>query len=67
MLNAVAARQPATIGFRSRTALDESPETAKKVRMAVKLAKGGDRDALHYLYTLYADNVYGYVRSIVHD
>jgi RNA polymerase sigma-70 factor (ECF subfamily) len=67
MLSAVAARQPATIGFRSRTALDESPETARKVRMAVKLAKGGDRDALQYLYTVYSNNIYGYVRSIVHD
>src|ERR1700741_233300 len=67
MLNAVAARQPATIGFRSRTALDESPETARKVRMAVKLAKGGDRDALQYLYSVYSNNIYGYVRSIVHD
>jgi RNA polymerase sigma-70 factor (ECF subfamily) len=67
MLSAVAARQPATIGFRSRTALDESPETARKVRMAVKLAKGGDRDALRYLYTVYSNNIYGYVRSIVHD
>jgi RNA polymerase sigma-70 factor, ECF subfamily len=67
MLSAVATRQPATIGFRSRTALDESPETARKVRMAVKLAKGGDRDALQYLYTVYSNNIYGYVRSIVQD
>jgi RNA polymerase sigma-70 factor, ECF subfamily len=67
MLSAVAARQPATFGFRSRTSLDETPETARKVRAAVKLAKGGDRDALQYLYRLYSDNVYGYVRSIVHD
>lgn len=67
MFSAVAARQPATIGFRSRTSLDESPETARKVRMAVKLAKGGDRDALQYLYSVYSNNIYGYVRSIVHD
>jgi len=67
MISAVAAPQSATIGFRSRTSLDESPETARKVRMAVKLAKGGDRDALQYLYTVYSNNVYGYVRSIVHD
>jgi len=67
MISAVAAPQSATIGFRSRTSLDESPETARKVRMAVKLAKGGDRDALQYLYTVYSNNIYGYVRSIVHD
>jgi RNA polymerase sigma-70 factor (ECF subfamily) len=35
--------------------------------MAVKLAKGGDRDALQYLYSVYSNNIYGYVRSIVHD
>ena len=67
MHSAVAARQSTTIGFRSRTSLDESPETARKVRTAVKLAKGGDRDALQYLYTVYSNNIYGYVRSIVHD
>jgi RNA polymerase sigma-70 factor (ECF subfamily) len=37
------------------------------VRRAVKRAQCGDRDALGFLYTRYADNVYGYVRSIVHD
>jgi RNA polymerase sigma-70 factor, ECF subfamily len=67
MMSAVASREPATIGFRSRTALDESPETALKVRAAVRSAKAGDRDALHYLYVVYSDNIYGYVRSIVHD
>jgi RNA polymerase sigma-70 factor, ECF subfamily len=67
MRSAVAARQSATIGFRSRTSLDESPETARKVRVAVKLAKGGDRDAMQYLYSVYSNNIYGYVRSIVHD
>ncbi|HEX4838349.1 MAG TPA: sigma-70 family RNA polymerase sigma factor [Solirubrobacteraceae bacterium] len=37
------------------------------VSRAVKRAQCGDRDALGFLYTRYADNVYGYVRSIVHD
>ncbi|MGA9860430.1 MAG: RNA polymerase sigma factor [Solirubrobacteraceae bacterium] len=67
MRSALAARQSATIGFRSRTSLDDSPETARKVRTAVKLAKAGDRDALQYLYVVYSNNIYGYVRSIVHD
>jgi RNA polymerase sigma-70 factor, ECF subfamily len=57
----------ATIGFRSRATLDESPETLRKVRLAVARAKEGDRDALRFLYVIYAHNVYGYVRSIVHD
>ena len=61
------AARPATIGFRSSTTLDESPETMRKVRLAVARAKEGDRDALRYLYVVYSHNIYGYVRSIVHD
>ena len=57
----------ATIGFRSSTTLDESPETMRKVRLAVARAKDGDRDAVRYLYVVYSHNIYGYVRSIVHD
>jgi RNA polymerase sigma-70 factor (ECF subfamily) len=37
------------------------------VSHAIRRAKEGDRDALGFLYARYADNVYGYVRSIVHD
>lgn len=37
------------------------------VSRAVKRAQDGDREALGFLYARYADNVYGYVRSIVHD
>jgi RNA polymerase sigma-70 factor (ECF subfamily) len=37
------------------------------VSRAVKKAQEGDREALGFLYARYADNVYGYVRSIVHD
>jgi RNA polymerase sigma-70 factor, ECF subfamily len=55
------------VGFRSRTTLDESPEAAREVRLAIARAKGGDREALRLLYVRYADNVYGYVRSIVRD
>ncbi len=61
------AARPATIGFRSSTTLDESPETMRKVRLAVARAKEGDREALRYLYVVYSHNIYGYVRSIVHD
>jgi RNA polymerase sigma-70 factor (ECF subfamily) len=59
--------KPGAIGFRSRSTLDESPETREKTRLAVARAKEGDRDALRYLYASYSDNIYGYVRSIVHD
>jgi RNA polymerase sigma-70 factor, ECF subfamily len=61
------AATPATIGFRGRTALDESPETLEKTRLAVARAKEGDQDALRYLYIIYSHNICGYVRSIVHD
>ena len=37
------------------------------VSRAIKRAQQGDRDALGLLYARYADNVCGYVRSIVHD
>ena len=36
-------------------------------RRVVKRAQAGDRQALDFLYAHYADNVYGYVCSIVHD
>jgi RNA polymerase sigma-70 factor, ECF subfamily len=61
------AAAPATIGFRSEATLDESPETLRKVRLAVARAKEGDHDAIRFLYVSYSNNVYGYVRSIVHD
>lgn len=34
---------------------------------AITGAKQGHSDAIHYLYARYADDVLGYVRSIVHD
>lgn len=39
----------------------------RRVSQAVKRAQLGDREALGFLYARYADNIYGYVRSIVHD
>jgi RNA polymerase sigma-70 factor (ECF subfamily) len=36
-------------------------------RRAIAAAKRGDWDGIHYLYTRYADDVYGYVQSIVRD
>ena len=67
MLTDALAAAPATIGFRSKVTLDESPEMLSKVRMAVARAKEGDHHAIRFLYVSYSDNVYGYVRSIVHD
>jgi RNA polymerase sigma-70 factor (ECF subfamily) len=55
------------VGFRSRTHLDESPETLSKTRLATARAKAGDQEAVRYLYVTYSHNIYGYVRSIVRD
>jgi RNA polymerase sigma-70 factor (ECF subfamily) len=56
-----------TIGFTSRTTLDESPDALNNTRLAVARAKEGDQEALRYLYVSYSHNIYGYVRSIVRD
>jgi RNA polymerase sigma-70 factor, ECF subfamily len=47
--------------------LETSPEIEQIVNRAVDRAKEGDGDAVRFLYLRYADNVYGYVRAIVHD
>jgi RNA polymerase sigma-70 factor (ECF subfamily) len=54
-------------GFRGKTSMDDGPEATRLVSQAVSRAKEGDREALRFLYLCYADNVYGYVRSIVRD
>ena len=46
---------------------DREEATSRLVSRAVKRAQAGDRDALAFLYARYADNLNGYVRSIVHD
>jgi len=52
--------------FEPRTALDDGRDQPLLDR-AVRRARDGDREALGYLYLRYADNVYGYVSSIVRD
>jgi RNA polymerase sigma-70 factor (ECF subfamily) len=55
-------------GLRKRATLDdESPEAMRQVQLAIVSAKQGDREALQLLYVRYAENVYGYVASILHD
>jgi RNA polymerase sigma-70 factor (ECF subfamily) len=56
----------------NRARLDQSQNrdeeaTTRMVSRAVRRAQAGDRDAIGFLYARYADDVYGYVRSIVHD
>jgi RNA polymerase sigma-70 factor (ECF subfamily) len=53
--------------FRPRAELDDGDEVRTLTAQAVQRAQLGDRDAMRYLYVRYADNVFGYVRSIVHD
>ena len=53
--------------FRRRHKLEHSADAERLVTAAVARAKEGDADALRYLYLRYADNVYGYVCSIVRD
>src|SRR3954452_8981268 len=58
---------PVSGRFRRRAKLVDSDEQRRLVRRAVARAKEGDSEAIRFLYIRYADNVYGYVRSIVRD
>ena len=40
---------------------------SERVSHAIRRAQQGDREALGFLYARYADDITGYVRSIVHD
>jgi RNA polymerase sigma-70 factor, ECF subfamily len=62
-LEATAARS----GYRRRRQLDHPQAAEPLVAAAVTRARDGDVDALRLLFLLYADNVFGYVLSIVHD
>jgi RNA polymerase sigma-70 factor (ECF subfamily) len=59
------ARKPGA--FRSKTRLDDNAELRAVLARAIARAKAGDREAIRFIYLQYADNVYGYVRSIVRD
>src|SRR3954462_13683725 len=52
--------------FRRRR-LEHNKDSEGLVLAAVTGAKSGDPDAIRFLYLRYADNVYGYVCSIVRD
>jgi len=45
----------------------QSERQTRLVSRAVRRAQEGDREAIGFLYARYADNVCGYVRSIVRD
>ncbi len=52
--------------FHRKQKLDEDRSPQELARVITR-AKQGDSDALRYLYLRFADNVYGYARSIVRD
>ena len=54
-------------GFLARSAAESPSAGEHLVDRAVARAKQGDRQALEFLYVRYADHIYGYVRSILHD
>jgi RNA polymerase sigma-70 factor, ECF subfamily len=56
----------ADAAVRPPLALSKADES-ELVRRAVVRLKQGDRSALHFLYVRYADDVCGFVRSIVRD
>ena len=53
--------------FGRKNAPDDVSGGDATVARAVARAKEGDGDALRYLYIRFADNVYGYARSIIRD
>jgi RNA polymerase sigma-70 factor (ECF subfamily) len=61
-------REPA-IPARPRplSATSRAAEGGTLLAKAIAAAKAGDVSALHFLYVRYADDVQGYVRSIVRD
>jgi RNA polymerase sigma-70 factor, ECF subfamily len=52
--------------FRRRSVLNDDHDDPRLHR-AITAAQRGEREAIRELYARYADNVYGYVRSIVAD
>jgi RNA polymerase sigma-70 factor (ECF subfamily) len=53
--------------FRRTSRIVESDAQAHDVARAVARAKQGDQQALRFLYVRYADNVYSYVATLLHD
>lgn len=53
--------------FHPRHERDDAGDRDPEIARAVIQAKRGDNEAMRYLYLRYADSVYGYVLSIVHD
>lgn len=52
--------------FRRKGTLDDGWDDGR-LRQAIAAAQHGDPDGIRFLYQRFADNVYGYVQSIVRD
>ena len=52
-------------GRAARNAVGAEERNSPLVSQAIRRAQSGDREALGFLYARYAENIYGYVRSIV--
>src|SRR3954467_15192997 len=63
----LASARPARAAFHRRAPLDDTDERNGLVALAIARGKEGDQEAIRYLFARYADNVYGYVCSIVRD
>jgi RNA polymerase sigma-70 factor, ECF subfamily len=61
------ANRSAGASFHRRSPLDDTDERNGLVALAIARGKEGDREAIRFLFARYADNVYGYVCSIVRD
>jgi RNA polymerase sigma-70 factor, ECF subfamily len=54
--------------FLTRRSLEQENEVdRRRLRRAIARAKDGDSDAMCHIYERYADNVFSYVRTILHD
>jgi RNA polymerase sigma-70 factor, ECF subfamily len=58
---------PARMGRFIRVADPKADERDGLLGSAIARAKQGDTNALHFIYVRYADDVYGFVNSIVRD
>jgi RNA polymerase sigma-70 factor, ECF subfamily len=61
------AANPVGRSRRFTRAAESVPDSPGLLAGAIARAKEGDMDALHFLYLRYADDVYGFVNSIVRD
>lgn len=52
--------------FHRKTTLDDD-RSPRELERVIGAAKRGDQEAIRYLYLRFADNVYGYARSILRD